>query len=285
MRLSVSRLVLLGSLSVMMLRSFQFLFLYNTETGFFEDSGLSSIVALVLTFIITITIDVLTNKRRCYRIVYSIYENTKTLSVTAVVLLMTLVSLVWMVWDYRNDILSLSYNGEEALLVPLIIATGLMVVFFIANCVQSYSGNDILGKYKFFYLIPIAWSLILIIYFFVHNSVHYMVTENIFAMCSVSAMTFSLLNVAKFTVGINVKKNSFISCITWVSLSSILGIGYAGSEIIISVFGKHIDTTPSVYIMILILSVNTYLISQMTSVEFKVLEPENYQRTGGTRFK
>ena len=284
-RISVYALFLTVAAAVM--RSAQFLFLFDPDTGFFVDNGILSAVALVLIFLLPVGIKICASaKKTLYgRVKFSrsIIMGIGSLVCAAIMAFGIKLLQSERVLDGRglpDTAMGISFRG------PFVWTFLCMVLFFVVSAIAWLSGKALFQHAKALYLIAVAWALSLILYAFIHYSISVLTTENLFVILLSCSAAMAFMAQARFFADLNPQGKSLRLLVPATAFSEVMMTSYGISGLFIRFANIHPKDEVSLYLELIILAVGIYMFLVLFSLRFVPLAvPTKGKATEGRRYK
>lgn len=278
-------LTMLGTVLATGLRFCNFWFLYEQDTGFLKDNGILSFAAVgVMLVILAAQLVFYWKNKSGLR-----YVTGQSFSRAGVSLLSALTALYGLWAMYNSYQAQLLANVKEvsptglSVRVPFMVMTGILALYLLfAAAVHALGREELFGRAKVLELIPVLWGLLFILYVFIHYSVSFLVSENIFVVFSACALTVALLNKAKFLSGADEGGRSFQKLAAAGSFAFMIVISYTVSELLLAAAGgvQPGDLPREVQLVAAVLALNALVFAATAKGEKMQLQKTKPEHNG-----
>lgn len=268
------------------LRTADFLFYFDSESGFFTDNGLLSYIALAAIFLLGIIGALIIRKKISAK---NELDGNKNIA-SGIVSLLSAAGFFYSTYSLfleyahivSHDITETTAMGISMRL-PFVIFTLLVGVYFLVSAYVNFSGNNIFAKAPVLPLIPVVWAVIFTLFLFMHYSISVLHSENAFVILSAVFGSYAFLQYAFSVSKINVnrfKKLTFSSLI-FASLSVSFGI----SSLIKNYFAVTAKGDVPLNIVVLFISAGVFLFSFVLSAPISAPSEREITRYKPKRYR
>lgn len=279
---------LIGAVVIIALRVLQFGLFYDYATGFFTDNGMLSIIAIAVCALLILFTGISIKRDKAF---FGSYKPAKN-AVAGLGALAAGVMLGVSTFNMYNSLKIQEASGIKeisatglSMRMPFIAVTAVFALFMLIAAGVYFSGSDTFGRIKVLHLVSVVWSLVFILFVFIHYSISVLITENIFIMFTSASIVVAFLQLSKFLSGINPGGSSLRSAVVASSAAAMLSIGYSTSSLIKHVNQPDIKSDVPMELVFIILAAGIYIASSMWSSCYEKVTPEFRSNTGGKRFK
>lgn len=283
----ISIFALIAALAAAVLRSLQFLCSFDSSSGFFTDNAVTSIVALVLVFVIPLAVAVVAGAKKT---LYGRVKFRRSIPVGLGILLSTAllvfgIKLLYGEYMAQNRSMSFTAMGIS-FRGPFLWASLGMIVFMLVSAVAWLSGKALYQHAKVLHLVSVAWALALILYVFIHYSISVLTTENLFIILLACSAAMSFMAQARFFSDLNPQGKSLRILVPSTLASAIIMCSYAVSGIVIRLADIHPKYEVSLSLEIIILAVGVYMFAVLFGLSYIPLAVPVKPKAGeGKRYK
>lgn len=283
----ITLFALAATMGAAMLRSLQFLFFFNSETGFFTDDGILSMAALALSFLVPVVVYITAAaKKTLYGRVR--FRRSIPMGLCALLcsgLMAMGVRLVHGEYLRQGPAISstamgISFRG------PFLWACAGMTVFMFISAIAWISGKALFQHARALYLISVAWALSLILYVFIHYSISVLTTETLFIILLSCSSAVAFMAQARFFADLNPQGKSLRLLVPSTVLSAVLMTSYALSGFVVRFAGIHSKNEVSLALELVILAVGLFMFFCLFSLSYVPLAvPTKGSASAGKRYK
>lgn len=195
--------------------------------------------------------------------------------------------IMWQTYTYQRSmgITEVSVTGLS-FRIPFMIATAILGVYLLfSTLVCVLNKESLLQKAKIVEIIPVLWGLILIIFVFIHYSVSYLPSENIFVIISACALTVGLMNKAKLGADLDEKGRGMFKLSCAGAIAAMLCISYAVSNLLLLLFGFFYTGDLPIDVQLVMAALSAYLLCFTQTAVLGEKEVIKEEERKGTRFK
>ncbi|MEG1427925.1 MAG: hypothetical protein RSC76_09580, partial [Oscillospiraceae bacterium] len=266
-----------------------FFLFFDAESGFLRDNGFLSYIGLAVIAAVFVTQFIIGLKNRKNRFAYQSSPGFARGICSLAAALAALLATWFMYVQHEQQALSgvreFSATGLSVRF-PFMIVTGVLALYLLFAAALHVLGQEwLFQKWELLELIPVLWGLLFVLYVFIHYSVSFLISENIFVVTSACALTLCLLNKAKYLSGIVEQGKTLGKLSLMTSLALMLIVAYTCSNFVLFLFGiVYVGDLPlEVQLVILLLEINAagFLFTSHNK-EIPILEIEEHP---GKRFK
>ncbi len=232
--LSLSKLKLVSlalAILVAVMRVVEYKSYYNNETGILDGSYVFTVIAIGIVLVFTLLIVVMTLKNK-NEAEFKLEKSQPKGIVQVVSFALMVPSVMYLLgtWSgYKNGTVYSENVTDSTFILPIAIATVLMMIFVLVTAFINISGLNIYEKAPILGIIPALWGLLLLLYFFVHDSTYIVKSENYYILLSaVAALSSMLAYTRAYVFGDNGKRAKLLKAACPAAIA--LTLGYAISE-------------------------------------------------------
>lgn len=283
----ISVITLAAALAAGILRFVDFKFFFDSGVGFFTDGGVTSWIALAIILLTTLLIGVGISSNKSF---YSRVKFERGIPEGIAYLVSAIVSgcgvkLLYDDWSlFRgNEVLT---SIGVSMRLPFFIVSGVLTLFFVLACAAKITGVNIFARAKLVYLISVIWSVVLILYVFIHYSISVLKTENIFIIIASCVTAIAFFLQARFFSDVNKDGKALRVGIPFTSASAMLMLSYSLSDLAISYIDVLRKNPVAVGLDMLMLAVGTYMILVLAGLDYEpVGNPDRGSKRKAKHFK
>jgi hypothetical protein len=232
--LSLNKLKLVSlvlAVLVAVMRVVEYKSYYNSETGILDGSYVFTIIAIGIVLIFTILLVVMTLKNKD-EAEFKLEKNQPKGIMQAVSFAFMVPSIMYLftTWSgYKNGTVYSENATDATFILPVAVATVLMMIFVLVTAFINISGLNLYEKAPILGIIPALWGLLLLLYFFVHDSTYIVKSENYYILLAAVAVLSSMLAYTRaYVFGDNGKRAKLLKATCPAAIA--LTLGYAISE-------------------------------------------------------
>ena len=183
----------------------------------------------------------------------------------------------------KSGIQEISATGLS-MRVPFIVATGILGVVFFVCAFGYFTGTQFFESFPVIHLLSVVWSLILILFVFIHYSVSILFTENIYVIFSACAIALALLDISKFVSGINPTGKGIRNTLVTSIFAFVLIMSYCLSSFVNIILGNIAPNEPPLELVLILFSAALYVGAFLGTIQYKDIDAPTKENMG-KRFK
>jgi hypothetical protein len=281
-------LTLFGIVAVAAMRTIQFAFFFDGDSGFFTDNGIVSWAALGLGAVAVLCAFLAAYGQGCR---YGQYQARRNPLLGVIGLAAGLVLL------FCGVVFLMEWKSQEALGVeevsaigismrlPFIGATLLFGIFMIIGGIVAFGGSSFFSRHGLVHLLSVLWGIFLILFIFIHYTISVLMTENLLAMLTGVLLTLAYMNISKFVSGIQAENKGMGGLLLSCCGASVISLGWSLSSLVKYILGIHAKGDVPLLLTVVVLAAGLYVLIFLGSFSYQELPPPEKENAGGKRFR
>ena len=239
----------------------------DEKTAFLDNSGMLSWISLAVILLCAVAAAALCIRDKDMYGEY-LFKSDAVSGAASLICAASLVpSLPYMFSIFTDEELLEESTDAGAFMLPMFILSIIMIVFLIILGAGMFTGKNVCSEIAFTSFVPLLWSMMFIVFNYVHNTMFVIKTENYFVIAACASLVFAMRAIARNYAGFgnSARVKPFV---IWTSIAAVTCTAYGISDVLMYFCGPERIRSMDITVSCVMLGMGIFALAALMTYHF-----------------